>query len=286
MLLAFLLVLLSESSQGPRQQQPRYRQYESASYQRGTEKAPVVIKLDSVERNRVARQDEQQRLDKKTADDMAIRYTKYSLFTNVGLVAFTFGLWWVTRGLVSGAENTARHQLRAYVSVRPHALEGELVPLNPLVCKIRLLNHGLTPAIDMTFTMSKLILPFPLPSIDLLVANVDPDPLPLLVLQPRQRQGGASNKEIAPVSTEDISRLRRGENEKGEPIRLYCFGIVKYWDVFGREHWTNYCHYYEPWAFSGEGKVTDCANCHLHNDIGTKPDTHPKWQFWKNKPTD
>jgi len=82
--------------------------------------------------------------------------------TDTLLVLFTFTLWWATLGLVSGADETAERDLRAYVLLEDtfFIYEGEHRTDAPNreytdVHKIRIKNFGRTPAFDMSIWLHR-----------------------------------------------------------------------------------------------------------------------------------
>jgi hypothetical protein len=52
------------------------------------------------------------------------------VFVTFLLFAATIALWWATRRLVAGAENTAIQQLRAYISATP--VYGKIIIAKPI----------------------------------------------------------------------------------------------------------------------------------------------------------
>src|SRR5665647_2600220 len=82
-----------------------------------------------------------------------------ALFTVI-LGISTWLLWQSTRDLVNGAEDTARRQLRAYVFVEPGDFDG-LNPQTAAVGYFNVRNSGLTPAINVGYTVGFAVLDAP-----------------------------------------------------------------------------------------------------------------------------
>lgn len=195
---------------------------------------------------------------------------------------FTWALWRATMAIDEGGkatlahmDRTARSELRAYVGVLGTEFHWSDIPTVGVQYKISITNHGKTPAVNLNFSMSHRILPFPLPKADLLIPNADTDPVPSAVLHPGCTTHGLSSCDLEPTyDTADYDALARGEDRTGKDSRLYCFGRVEYTDAFGSRHWTDYCYYQEPEAFMvTPGKKVRRKSilryCHLHNEIGT-----------------
>lgn len=80
------------------------------------------------------------------------------------LFTATNGLWKSTDSPVTGAEDTAKRQLRAYISVYPNG--AGLPPKEEIIAKIfsRMKNHGQTPARAVNHVYRFEVLPNPLPA--------------------------------------------------------------------------------------------------------------------------
>ena len=231
-----LLILALVLSQGPSHQQPQPEKANANDGGRGTEKAPLVVKEDSAERAQVAAEHQQERLDKQTTDRAVVRYTKYLFFATLGLAVFTTLLWRATWNLVTGAETTARHQLRAYVSIKGLGLGPDRWDR----FGIQLRNFGQTPAFVQSITMSRKILPFPLPDDYAFVDDIDPDPTPRTVLNPGQKFP-VHCSEFDPMFDSVRDDIIKKTLINGARTALYCYGTVRLKDVFGASRWARYC---------------------------------------------
>lgn len=87
-----------------------------------------------------------------------------AIFTVILGIATGF-LWWATRALVRGAEDTARRQLRAYISINPVEINSTADSeerFTQVTCFLK--NHGQTPAREMHYIFDFDVLPNPLVS--------------------------------------------------------------------------------------------------------------------------
>lgn len=85
-----------------------------------------------------------------------------AVFTIV-LALSTIFLWGATRDLVSGADDTARRQLRAYLSINPTVVENYGTQKRATINWV-VKNHGQTPASEIRYKFSIEVMPDPLPS--------------------------------------------------------------------------------------------------------------------------
>jgi hypothetical protein len=106
--------------------------------------------------------------------------------TDTLLVLFTFTLWWATLGLVSGADETAERDLRAYVLLEDtfFIYAGEAPRIDSPdreftdVHKLRIKNFGQTPAFDMSVWLRRSPTEIPIKNIDgLLLKSHSEQPL-------------------------------------------------------------------------------------------------------------
>ena len=161
-------------------------------------------------------------LDKMSDDPVAA-------FTLV-LVIFTGLLWWSTRTLVKDTRAATNKQLRAYLSVKIIGISKEN-PDAPLAVRFRIINAGVTPAIDVCRTTKISVLDYPLPRSICLVESLGSEKfvvhrgIPVIGTQIR----------VSPLSPEDITGIRSGHK------RLYIHGSVTYKDVFDEQRYTNFC---------------------------------------------
>ena len=157
-------------------------------------------------------------------------------FTDSFLVLFTFLLfvvtgllWWSTRRLVKGAEDTAQRQLRAYVSIEHAQITG--------------INNGETPTAQLTVKNSGQTPAYDLIGIGGIAMGVSwetlapPDPQPFEVTQASLAPGAIVNQfNSAP------RRLEPGEREAlvNGSRTLWVYGEIRYRDTFNIERFIEY----------------------------------------------
>jgi hypothetical protein len=115
---------------------------------RGTRESPLSIEVLRVpprsEEERREQADE--RREKADSDWWLVGYTGALAAATILLAIMTGMLWFATKRLVEGAENTAKRQLRAYVS----AIDGEcIVKDSAVVATLKIKNSGQTPAYNL-----------------------------------------------------------------------------------------------------------------------------------------
>jgi hypothetical protein len=141
----------------------------------------------------------------------------------------TIGLYCAVRNLVRGSKDTAKRQLRAYLSAAPDSIRPDFG------MKFRIENHGLTPAYRVAAISAAVdIFPYPLP------ANHDFKEIsktdePAYVLAPREvmNMGAGPNRTF---SAEEIDHAINGIT-----YRFYMYGTVEYVDAFKDRHVTAFC---------------------------------------------
>lgn len=145
------------------------------------------------------------------------------------LFAATIFLYWATKSLVIGAEETAKRQLRAHVAVSP----TEFSDPNNFSIRFSMINYGQTPAYDVVETAVIDIFPYPLPP------NFKFPELPIqqhsrIVLYPH-----ATN--ITGIAYGAKSSDLKDSGIAGDG-RIYIYGRVTYTDIFKDPHVTEFCH--------------------------------------------
>lgn len=204
--------------------------------QRGTEVAPVVVRISLAQLQQLIAAQKTEHHQQEPAPD-------WWMIGLTGLVAAaTILLWLATKDLVKGAERTAERQLRAYLTVRQGKIkEEEVVGGWWLEWQPQITNVGQTPAYDVRLIGTADILPDPLPEgKDLakdLKGRVDASP-----------STGGSRSSIGagqdlwpdfnpggPISDAQLRELR---DRLG--TGFYVWGTVIYRDVFQKERRTNF----------------------------------------------
>jgi hypothetical protein len=156
----------------------------------------------------------------------------------------TVALWWATRRLVQGAEDTAQRQLRAYVSIK---LDGKMFLdsdglLNaPFITK----NNGTTPANFMLCSLYIGLFRFPLDT-ELDPPNYTPTSSNGSLFPGEQvRQYATLPRKLNQAETQAI--------EKGEGA-IYVWGEVRYKDTFNKQRSTQF-RMYSTGADFGRGEL-------------------------------
>jgi hypothetical protein len=149
----------------------------------------------------------------------------------------TWRLWSATDRLVTGAEDTAERQLRAYVLVQPVTLY-DFAEGRRLSADFTIRNVGQTPAYRVRAVADIDIFDHPLVDYQGELILPDPNaPIPTRALQPTGDFlcGGQMDR---PLTALDVMQVLAGENR-----RVYLFGVVIYEDAFGEERRTKFCCY-------------------------------------------
>ncbi|MGA9754724.1 MAG: hypothetical protein WBV23_06245 [Desulfobaccales bacterium] len=135
---------------------------------------------------------------------------------------------------VKTMRDTAGRQLRAYLSARFETI-FIFSPTIRVTIKFIMLNHGQTPAYNVTHSSLVEVLPYPLP-INYQLPSISPPPDTTFVLHPTATLDGYSLA-ARNFSKEEISRIVNNDG-----YRIYTFGVVKYKDTFGRSRQTKFCY--------------------------------------------
>jgi hypothetical protein len=152
--------------------------------------------------------------------------------TDTLLVAFTFLLFWATlalwlstRRLVSGAEITAKRQLRAYVDLMSGQVIDFGIPNRPFRVRIVVKNSGQTPAYEVDQWVSvgpddippKIGFPPPSPEIPSIKSTLAPGAV------------STTLQECEPLSAMQIEKIRSGK------AAIWAWGEIAYKDAFGED---------------------------------------------------
>jgi len=142
-------------------------------------------------------------------------------------------LFLATKRLAEGAEDTARRQLRAYVSGAPDHI-WNFNPTTLVQMRYTIRNHGQTPAYNLSHSAAIEIFPFPLP------ANFIFPSLP-----PHQQSSPALHQDDAVYGIVFAARLFSNTEINSvvtnNGVRIYVFGTVMYTDAFGTRRRTKFC---------------------------------------------
>ncbi len=150
----------------------------------------------------------------------------------------TCALWWATRRLVKGAENTAIRQLRAYISMVPQGLVSTLmrppdIHAQPVTVSIVTKNHGLTPARQVRFDYDVQVFPHPRPLGEQFPKPTRSIPNRFALAPGEDTPMNFSRPEA--LTTHELQKIRE------DAARIYCWGIVSYVDVFDVQQQTEFC---------------------------------------------
>lgn len=167
----------------------------------------------------------------------------------LGLLIATLLLWWVTRKMVVGADETAKRQLRAYVGVESVKIQNEKRTNGGVdqYVYVEARNFGQTPASHCSYWL-----------------DISSQRLPLLT--ELTKSDSVQDSSIGVVAPTGKFRARTelpllendGEINAGRSA-MYLHGQFHYADVFGRRHTTNFrfMRRGEGWTCDGEMEV--CA---------------------------
>jgi len=177
----------------------------------------------------------------------------------LGLAVYTAFLWSATKKMVAGAENSSKKQLRAYVFLDP---QKEFTLVKPpsisqtVELEMHLKNLGATPAHDVICNSWMTIDVWPLPK-DFSFLGPPGEPTGGTFIPP----GGFSHFHTGtarPLTESELDSVQKGK------LCLYIYGNIKYTDVFGRKHWTNFS--FASTSLGREGFKTAVAKTERHND--------------------
>jgi hypothetical protein len=159
--------------------------------------------------------------------------------TDTLLVAVTFllfgatiALWWSTRRLVKGAEDTAERQLRAYVDISEVAcaivpIEGSQTGQVNAASTVTIKNFGATPANSVISTPRTIIREYPLGSVAL--------PPPTRPPIEARLAPGAHRTFGCPTEEGIVTPVQLADWDKGV-VAIYTYGTITYDDEF-RNNW-------------------------------------------------
>lgn len=231
-----LAFFISSSNSYP-QPQSKAENKPATQDKRGTQESPLIIQGEVT--TKAADKTEHDRQQEEEKIEIERSLAKYAGLTAAitgvlvlvtGVLAFvTTKLWKSTSELVNGAEDTAKRQLRAYVSVTPTGVAsfavGKIVTLD---CVTK--NHGQTPAFEISHTVGIDSFENPLPS------GFQYPPAPLVVntnstLFPRSQMFSwfYCPRTLTADEVENIATNR---------WRLHLWGETSYRDAFGVRHIT------------------------------------------------
>jgi hypothetical protein len=179
-----------------------------------------------------------------THDPVAFYTSLLVLFTAI-LGGSTVALWWSTRRLVRGAEETAQRQLRAYVGVTvPDSQlrhpDPSLQSSDPSIFKmvLEIKNSGQTPAYDTITRYTTMLLDHPVAADYDFFRPIGVNPS-TVVLNPNACIRSESTPH--PLSASEVEEMKDPNSKR----RLYTFGEITYRDAFNTGRHTHFCFYNE-----------------------------------------
>jgi hypothetical protein len=147
------------------------------------------------------------------------------------LVGATMALFWATRQLVTGADKTAKRQLRAYL----HVSEARFTDIGfpSAIFLVNYTNTGQTPAYDV---YSSIALHFGKFRLSEELKAVGSGTKGMITLG---RDGEGHARIVAPrgLSGEEYAAVRDGKSA------VFVYGVITYRDIFG-DRWTTEFRYY------------------------------------------
>jgi hypothetical protein len=203
---------------------------QSSPEQRGTEQAPMVIKiLPPTESKEPTANPDPHENDMTHWAEQWLQH-----WPEILLALFTLGLWVATAQLVSGAKDTARRQLRAYISITsvrkvPNTLNASLPAY-----EIDFRNSGQTPAYAIKTWRAIGTSRKPL---------LEPLAPPPDGVRDTDVALGIGAKQSMKIEKSSPISQRESDEWGAGTAALYVWGKVEYSDVFKKQHFTNFCLY-------------------------------------------
>src|SRR3989338_5658880 len=177
-----------------------------------------------------------------TDAEIWIAASTFLLFVvTTALACFTYFLWRSTGKLVEGSDETAKRQLRAYLSVEFIPQEwGALHKEGLGRWKLNVHNTGQSPAKEVMADATYAVLRWPL---------TNADHRTLLSQLPHSEGFDDSKTVIHPGqksflrirAKDDISQDEINQAISGTDYRLHIFGKITYKDIFGESRFTTFC---------------------------------------------
>lgn len=222
--LSFSGYSLAETQPSPQVQTEKTKQY-SQTGERGTDKFPLTVKIAPAPDADVNAAKEEKHRQEKAEEDRKLTYATITLAAITFFLAlFTAALWYATRKLVIDAKDTSKRQLRAYVALEDIFFEGN-------VPKIRIKNHGQTPAHQMTIWTNA----------------TDSEPVATFQYQYPSDDATVNEQMLHPQQIY-TARASTGIPYTIATAGFFLYGRLIYRDIY--DHWwvTRFCHLHD-----GEG---------------------------------
>ena len=193
------------------------------AHNRGTLDNPFIVRTIRTEEE--ANQASDERNEKSTNDRRIVWFTGGLAIATLALVVYTGVLSHATRRLVRDAKETAKRELRAYVSIAVGEIKIIEVGRETIIEAVGV-NHGKTPAHNVRYCGSIEILDHPLPY-DFHMSEPIGEATSGTVLFPGKESKSTCTR-AAKLTLEEANRLT-----SSDVSRVYIHGSVIYEDVFG-----------------------------------------------------
>ena len=227
-----LVVGIAQSQEPPKS---KTQEKKAKAEQRGTEQAPLFVKTPGPA-TQAERDSEAYEKHEKTANERIVTYATLALAVITGVLAFfTALLWLATYRLVRGAKDTARRQLRAYISLT----EGEIViseEKKEFRVVLKFINCGQTPAYSVSSSFEAEIRELQevkRPEI----GQVFPSAKPVGERGSNTIAGPGlhiNTAEVKPFINDQLGSVGRGTSA------IFVWGEINYIDIFDQPHWLKF----------------------------------------------
>jgi len=160
-------------------------------------------------------------------------------FGTLMIACFTLTLWWSTTKLWKASERHSERELRAYLVIKGKDFREQSPEHEKFVHHLEIRNTGKTPAHRVSVESVTCVLDYPLPKdfdFPITASGTNPSVMTLGTGEPAGHESFADE----PLSAEELLRIK----SEGSGRRLYTYGTITYTDVFERDRYTNFCHYY------------------------------------------
>ena len=199
--------------------------------QHGTDNFPVTIKiLPASDAKANADKQEEHRKEKAHEDWWLTKATFWLAAVTTILAFFTGGLWFATYRLVSEAKDTARRQLRAYISLK----SGEIVisqDKKEFSVALKFINCGQTPAYSLSISFESEIRELSE------IGQIFPSTKPIEERESKSMEGPGidiNTAETKPFVNDQLNRVSNGTSA------IFVWGEINYIDIFNKPHWLKF----------------------------------------------
>jgi hypothetical protein len=227
------------NTQTEQQANPAQEGKNTSGNERGTESAPLIVQIAQPEGHEaIATKTEGEPQGYANPDWWVAGGTSALVVVTGGLWWVTYLLWSSTKTLVTEEANTRKIELRVYLSAK--ATHVVMEPGDVFRILVDITNSGQTPAFDVKIPAIWEMKPPP--PHEFFVSEAEKggplDSLPSFTLP-----AGGKTINSPKATIVDANALRA--IAISEKQRLYAFGLITYTDVFGDDHWVEYCVYLE-----------------------------------------